>query len=50
MLLKDFFHREQPAVLCPLEGQPSIALVVFAVGVVITEAAFGTGLLFQVGE
>lgn len=31
---------------CPLEGQPSIALVVLAVGVVVTEAPFGTGLLF----
>lgn len=29
---------------CPLEGQPSIAVVMFAVGVVVTEAAFGTGL------
>lgn len=45
-----FFRGEQPAVLCPLGGQPSIAQVVFAVGVVGTEAAFGTGLLFHVGS
>lgn len=50
MLLKDLFHGEQPVVLYPLEGQPSIALVMFAAGVVVTEAAFGTGLLFQVEE
>lgn len=43
MLLRGFWF-------CPLERQPSIALVLFAVDVVVTEAAFGMELLFQVGE
>lgn len=35
---------------CALEGQPSTALVMFELGATVVEAAFGTGLLFQVGE
>lgn len=50
MLFEDFFHGVQPVMFCPLEGQPSIALVMLDLDAVVVEAAFGTGLLFQVGE
>lgn len=50
MLFEDFFHGEQPTMFCALEGQPSTALVMFELGAAVVEAAFGTGLLFQVGE
>lgn len=50
MLFEDFFHGEQPTMFCALEGQPSTALVMFELGAAVVEAAFGTGLLFHVGE